>query len=285
MAAAKEHSQQSSDSSRESTLSPLSDTATSPSSTFGECLLFSLPRELRDRIYTYALVSPSPIPWPSENLAADLSPQFLCANRQIHEEGAKVLYGSNTFLFTHPSDANMFPWAHNLERCADITRLNFYIRDRDFSSLWSDYLGSNNGTRSLKWDYRKLHRIDVTYRSLYWGQFPHMFGPQPIPNNAMERFVRFQHEPKFQQLISALLRERDVNIDIHVVSRHTVPKPDYDELILAHPSLWASFGERGEARTGFEPVQIKDAKTGQVTICERKIRVALEICPIDSVVG
>ncbi|KAK6506006.1 hypothetical protein TWF506_010932 [Arthrobotrys conoides] len=85
---------------------------------------FRLPRELRDEIYTCLLYFPTPpVPTPTghgpisrrgrkdRTHHADLPdyklyPHFLRVNRQIHDEGALVLYRRNTFLIQITTDCS-----------------------------------------------------------------------------------------------------------------------------------------------------------------------------------
>jgi hypothetical protein len=126
-------------------------------------LLLSLPRELRERIYTFALTSPRPLPWPcSVSLKDDVSVTILRTNKQVHEESVPILYSANTFVFTHPSDCNIFrviasPASHN------IMSVYFRIREKDLR-LWTSYLGSKAPERSLKFDLPKLKHVSIFMR-------------------------------------------------------------------------------------------------------------------------
>src|SRR5579871_3133400 len=75
--------------------------------------LFRLPRELREIIWSYCLVGQWPILWPSETNDTGLAIQLLSVCHTIYNEAAPILYSNNTLNFQHPSDANMFHWAHN----------------------------------------------------------------------------------------------------------------------------------------------------------------------------
>lgn len=125
-------------------------------------LLLSLPRELRDRIYTFALTSPSPFWWPTPHTSHHLSPALLAVSRAVYHEAAPLLYSSNKFLFTHPSDCNMFriitsPFS------AHMTSVCFRIREKDLR-LWTGYLGSSSTVRSLRHDLPKLKSLWVFLR-------------------------------------------------------------------------------------------------------------------------
>jgi hypothetical protein len=126
-------------------------------------LLLSLPRELRDRVYTFALISTFPFWWPApagpkHNVALGL----LRTNRQVYDEAAPVLYTGNKFLFTHPSDCNIFrvissPYSNLIQS------VYFRVREKDLR-LWTTYLGSKSPDRSLKSDLPKLKSLWIFLR-------------------------------------------------------------------------------------------------------------------------
>jgi hypothetical protein len=125
--------------------------------------LLALPRELRNHIYMFALLSPFPFWWPSasspkHNVALGL----LTANRQVHEEATPIMYTMNKFLFTHPSDCNIFrviasPLSEN------ITSVYLRIREKDVK-LWTSYLGSTSPERSMQADLPKLKSLWIFLR-------------------------------------------------------------------------------------------------------------------------
>jgi hypothetical protein len=131
-------------------------------------LLLSLPRELRDRIYTFALVSNSPFWWPGkapESVLADhrnVSVNLLRANKQVYSEAADVLYAQNKFLFTHPSDCNIFRVVAS-PASVNIQNVYFRIREKDIR-LWTSYLGSKKEERSLREDLPKLRSLWIFLR-------------------------------------------------------------------------------------------------------------------------
>ncbi|KAI4657006.1 uncharacterized protein J4E79_007621 [Alternaria viburni] len=155
-------------------------------------LLLSLPRELRDRVYTYALVSNTPFLWPGAvsqsaySKHRHVSVNLLRTNRQVHDEAVIVLYAQNKFLFTHPSDCNIFRVVTS-PASANITSVYVRIKDKDLP-LWTQYMGSKKAERSLRSDLPKLKSLWVF---LKLGMCPHfmsgvlagiqrpMLGPQP----------------------------------------------------------------------------------------------------------
>ncbi|CAI6336299.1 unnamed protein product [Periconia digitata] len=136
---------------------------------------FDLPQELRDRIYTYALVSPYPFWWPAASTPKhNVALSLLRASRQTHDEAAPILYTHNKFLFTHPSDCNMFrviasPYSQH------ITTVYLRIREKEMG-LWTSYLSSTKEERSLKHDLPNLKTLWVFLRSGSLGANPLMMG-------------------------------------------------------------------------------------------------------------
>ncbi|KAF2998009.1 hypothetical protein E8E13_007387 [Curvularia kusanoi] len=126
-------------------------------------LLLSLPRELRNRIYTFALTSPYPFWWPGQApMKHHVSVNLLRANTQIYAEAAPVLYTENKFLFTHPSDCNVFRVVAS-PHSESIQSVYFRIREKDLR-LWTAYLGSKSADRSLKADLPALKNLWVFMR-------------------------------------------------------------------------------------------------------------------------
>jgi hypothetical protein len=77
----------------------------------------NLPREVRDQIYSYALLAPSnikPEPRPIHLLSLEplswkpLTPGLCLVNKQIYDEGIEVLYRKNTFCFQNPGELLWF---------------------------------------------------------------------------------------------------------------------------------------------------------------------------------
>jgi hypothetical protein len=131
-------------------------------------LLLSLPRELRDRVYTYALVSQTPLLWPvtaPESIYSkhrNVSVNLLRTSKQVHDEAVNILYAQNKFLFTHPSDCNIFRVVTS-KASVNITSVYFRIKDKDLA-LWTAYMGSRKEERSLRGDLPKLKNLWVFLR-------------------------------------------------------------------------------------------------------------------------
>ncbi|KAK3116765.1 hypothetical protein LTR53_002531 [Teratosphaeriaceae sp. CCFEE 6253] len=143
--------------------------------------LFALPRELRDRIYTYCLTARDhlPIAWPraagtpqTHNPASShgLQPALLRTCHLLHAEAAPLLYSLNTLAFHYPSDANIFVRAYADTRLGRrwIRSAALYIKATD-TRLWMPYLTSADAHRSLRADFPGLRDLGVRYRSNRWN--------------------------------------------------------------------------------------------------------------------
>jgi hypothetical protein len=135
-----------------------------------ESLLFELPREVRDTIYTYCLSSGEnhPIDWPTPHNNAGLQPQLLRTCKIIHDEAAPLLYTSNTLSFHQPSDANMFARAMaSPTHARRLTSIRLLIKSHD-TRLWMPYLTSGSAERSLASDFPNLKNILIRFKSAKW---------------------------------------------------------------------------------------------------------------------
>nr|OQO29451.1 hypothetical protein B0A51_02758 [Rachicladosporium sp. CCFEE 5018] len=136
-------------------------------------LLFVLPREIRDRIYSYCLSAPDRehLEWPTSyhvRTMPALSPSLLRTSKLITDEATSILYGTNTLSFSHPSDANMFVRALTPKIAASkIARLHLPIKVQEMR-MWMPYLTSNDMSRSLKTDYPALRDLTIRYKSNKW---------------------------------------------------------------------------------------------------------------------
>lgn len=132
--------------------------------------LFSLPREIRDRIYLFCLTARAGecVEWPNMPQARPLhmAPQLLRTCKLIYAEATSVLYTSNRLSFAHPSDANMFVRAI-ASPIGTVTFLNLHVKAQD-TRLWMPYLTSTDHTRSLKADFPSLKELVVRYKSNKW---------------------------------------------------------------------------------------------------------------------
>ena len=134
-----------------------------------ESPLFMLPREIRDRIYSFCLTANNgwPVEWPTLWRAYALQPQLLRTCRIIYNEAAPLLYTLNNMTFHHPSDANMFVRAVSSVLSRYIANLSLHIKAQD-TRLWMPYLTSRDHSRSLKADFPNLRELSIRFRSNKW---------------------------------------------------------------------------------------------------------------------
>jgi hypothetical protein len=170
--------------------------------------LFKLPLEIRQRIYSYCLTNKLSVLWPAERLAHDLKPQLLQTCWAVYEEAAGALY-SNMMHFVHPSDANMFLWAHNPELGRSITRILLQIRDKDVKALWTGYLSSTKPERSLLNDYPNLRCLHIHFRStfLHFMQY----------NNLVRRFETWERESTIREVTLALVDRVPTGCEVRIL--------------------------------------------------------------------
>ena len=136
-------------------------------------LLFSLPREIRDRIYGLCLHSRDslPIEWPrlDRHNPYNIQPQLLRLCKIIHEESAPLLYTLNNLTFHHPSDSNVFVRALcDTTYGKRITGLSLHVKATDIR-MWMAYLTSTDPNRSLRNDFPALRELGLRYRSSRWN--------------------------------------------------------------------------------------------------------------------
>lgn len=138
-------------------------------------LLYELPRELRERIYSLVLTIPEDrnIEWPTpvKRRPLHLQPALLRTCKIILSEAAPLLYTMNCFEWSHPSDANVFVRAFASPIYAKIiahVRLDLKAADM---RLWMPYLTSTDEVRSLRADFPNMRALSLRYQSQKW--LPH----------------------------------------------------------------------------------------------------------------
>lgn len=190
--------------------------------------LFTLPRELRERIYTYALSTSHTIPWPSLNLRTHLSPQLLRTCKMIYAEAAPVLYSQNRFHFTHPSDANMFLYNHNPDLVREnVKKIQLVIKDhRDVRNLWTYWLSSTMITRSLTFDYPNLVNLDIRLRSDLI---------RTLNGDLVERYKRWHGDRALRDIDGALKEMAWKGCAVSVVAHTRLASTDLRILVEAFP--------------------------------------------------
>jgi hypothetical protein len=164
------------------------------------CRLLSLPVEVRRRIWSYCFHNDSrPIPWPANRIDSvgrrHLGTQLLRTCKAIYKEAAAMVYQENVLLFRHPSDANMFLYAHNVELARKTTKLMLHILDRDLT-LWACYLAASSRRRSLMHDYPSLTDLSIVLRSS-----PGLVSTGP---NLREAYVRWKYSSSLAALSASL---------------------------------------------------------------------------------
>jgi hypothetical protein len=245
--------------------------------------LFRLPRGVRENIWSYCLVGQWPILWPSETNDTGIAVHVLRVCHTIYSEAAPILYSNNTLNFQHPSDANMFHWAHNerlgisndngaeqysmsnnsiLSPGKTITKLLLNIRDRDVRLLWTAYLGSSSPTRSLLHDYPNLQTLHVTLQSRYWDLFP---------GTPEDKFRRWTQDRSLKEVCLNMEGKTEAP-DVKVLVVNTLPARDIVSLLRAFPGdILRVRGGGGEVRTRWVRMV--------------KAEVALELAPIEEFQG
>ncbi|KAI9705665.1 MAG: hypothetical protein M1820_005075 [Bogoriella megaspora] len=219
---------------------------------------FRLPRELRDRIYCYALTSSQPFVWPSEHSSHGLAPALLATSKRILDETAPIVYGENKFMFNHPSDANMFVHIMSQQHACRITNICLRIRDKDLR-LWTAYLGSTSSIRSLKADMPSLKMLWIFFRSSAWNH----------ANDPAENFRNWSYEPKLRDLCMSL--EGRTDAEVRVICCHRVNRAHFQHL-------------RQEFAKELVVDSDGDARSAFFKICE--VNVALELsCPDQTSAG
>lgn len=190
--------------------------------------LFTLPRELRERIYTSALSTPHTIPWPSASLRTHLAPQLLRTCKMIYAEAAPVLYAQNGFQFTHPSDANMFLYNHNPDLIREnVKKIHLVIKDhRDVRNLWTYWLSSTMATRSLATDYPNLTTLDIRLRSDLI---------RTLNGDLVDRYKRWHGDRALRDIDGALKEQAVEGCVVFVVAHTRMASTDLRLLVEAFP--------------------------------------------------
>lgn len=142
-------------------------------SSVAHSLLYELPRELRERIYSLVLTVPEDrnIEWPTpvKRRPFHLQPALLRTCKIILREAAPLLYTLNNFEWSHPSDANVFVRAFAspiYSRMIAHVRLDLKAADM---RLWMPYLTSTDEVRSLRADFPNLRALSLRYQSQKWN--------------------------------------------------------------------------------------------------------------------
>jgi hypothetical protein len=182
--------------------------ADEPAKSVANSPLFKLPQEIRQRIYSYCLTNKLSVLWPAERLAHSLQPQLLRTCWSVYEEAVGLLY-SNMMHFIHPSDTNMFLYAHNPDLGRSVTRMLLQIRDKDVKSLWTGYLSSTKKERSLISDYPNLRCLHIHFRSSYLHFMQY--------NNLVRRFETWERENTIREVTLSLVDRVPQGCDVRIL--------------------------------------------------------------------
>lgn len=235
--------------------------------------LFRLPRELRDRIYHYCLTQDYAILWPSSHCAAGLQVQLLRTCSAIFQEAAPILYTTNMLHFQHPSDCNMFLWAHNPILSRLVTKILIQVRDRDVKSLWTSYLSSTSVSRSLLNDYPHLSLLHVQLKSSFLLM---------LNLNLEERFKRWDMDKALKELCLSLQDRTPPDCVVKVLVCTRTAGRDVQQLLETFPDDLRrehNVSWRGD----HEDVII--ARTGFIPVHQTQVALELEGTPMDRVLG
>lgn len=145
-------------------------------SSVANSLLFALPREIREKIYSLCLHARDalPVEWPRPDTHRrhnpyHIQPQLLRTCRIVHSESAPLLYALNNLTFHHPSDSNVFVRALcDTAFGRRITGLSLHVKAGDIR-MWMTYLTSTDPHRSLRYDFPNLRDLGLRYRSSRWN--------------------------------------------------------------------------------------------------------------------
>lgn len=205
--------------------------------------ILRLPEELRMDIWRLCLIADSPIQWPDNHIDAGLTPSLLRVCRLVNREATPILYERNTLACQHPSDCNMFGWAHAVESARSILSLALHIRDQDHR-LWATYLGSSNIHRSLIHDFPSLKVLNITFRSRYWAA---------MDGTPQDKFNNWPRDIRLKEMCEILKEATTDEMKVRILSVHRVPAQDIRQLVQT-PQLREQISlnrDASEARTGY----------------------------------
>ena len=222
------------------------------SSELTDCGFLRLPYELRLRIYEDLLVTDSPVTIADNRPrhTGRLEPQFLRTCRQIHNEGADVLYGSNVFetlLHTNGQLArHLNKWLKTITE-TNVARLNRLV----FMLLYpAPTRKGNAGLFHVETTFRLRKIPSWSYKARYqaFGPFrdPVRVTPDPIeielepdPNVEEQLEMRF----RTKQILGAPWLTHDINFIYAAIARiRPRMRKDVDEMLL--PENVLAFFER-----------------------------------------
>jgi hypothetical protein len=191
-------------------------------------ILLRPPKHIRDRIYALVLGAEDPIRWPRE--ASQFKTQrtaLLLTSREIYHDAISILYKSNTLLFKHPSDCNMFLYYHQMKLAKQIRSLLLHIHAKEYM-LWTGYFGSSFEYRSLKADYPKLESLHVVILS-----------ERTLRDNEVNVVLGFQQwkaDKPLKNICLSLLERADLGLKCKILYLKLVSdEQEMQEILDAYP--------------------------------------------------
>jgi len=193
--------------------------------------LLGLPKDVRDRIYALVLGAPKPIRWPRDTSHfRSHRTALLRTCRALYGDALPSLYQSNTLLFKHPSDCNMFIYYHNMKLAKQIKSLLFHILAKE-AMLWTGYFGSSFDYRSLKEDYpnlESLHVVVLSERSLRDHQINVVLGFQD--------WLQRKYEKPLKNICHSLLDRADAGLKCRILYlKLASDEQEMQEILAAFP--------------------------------------------------
>ena len=173
------------------------------------CAFFQLPYELRLRIYEDLLVADSPVTIADNRPrhAGRLEPQFLRTCRQIHNEGADVLYGSNVFetlLHTNGQLArHLNKWLKTITdtNVARLNRLKFML-------LYpAPTRKGNSGLFHVETTFRLRKIPSWSYKARYQAFGPKWWSHEPTPSPIE---IDLEPDPKVEEQLEMRFRTKQI---------------------------------------------------------------------------
>ncbi|KAI9668606.1 MAG: hypothetical protein M1831_001045 [Alyxoria varia] len=190
----------------------------------GSPFFHHLPQDIRDRIYTFLLVSEVTIRWPSGKFHHNLAPAFLRTCRQAYDEAGPILYKRNVYDFLHPSDCAVFRATKDRNYASQVEELTFRIRDTDFAQLWHRYFQTTDPVWSFAANLPNLKNLLVVLQCSWWNA-------RRLPEENLKDWHRI---PELKQLCLTMQNVNQVHVT--VMCRARIPQEHFDFLKRTYAS-------------------------------------------------
>ncbi|KAI9726346.1 MAG: hypothetical protein M1828_001620 [Chrysothrix sp. TS-e1954] len=186
-------------------------------------MIFSQPREIRDKIFYNLLVSRRLVQWPSATFRHHLCPAFLRTCRTAYEEACPILYRRNAFLFEHPSDIAVFRAIMDPVNSSSIASVQFRMRDKD-ARQWLMYVTKIGSVRALESDLPHLRYLHVSLglNEAWWQH-------DALPEDNLRAW---HSNSRLKQLCMSL--ESRTKAEITVVCSLKIPRDHFEHLRRSH---------------------------------------------------